>query len=138
MSPILYIDSSDRDRIIVKLVEQGSTIATLGRASRNGHSVTIIPAIQILLRRAKRILQSISGVAVVGGPGPFTAVRVGVVVANALAWSLGVPVHGISQNDFLLSSEERVGVRWHDSRQRKFRPVMPVYGAEPNITIART
>ncbi len=130
MSCVLFIDSSDRDRIALKLVEQGSIVATLERQSRDGHSVTITPTIQTLFRRAKRNPTDISGVAVVEGPGPFTAVRVGVVVANALAWSLGVPVQGITQSEFEHGATRK-------QKTKKWKPIMPVYGAEPNITIAR-
>lgn len=143
MSIILQIDSSDRDRIVVKLVEEkrgvSRVLQMLIRASRNGHSETILPTIQTLLRRAKKTVKDIGRIAVVEGPGPFTAVRVGVVVANALAWSLGVPVHGITKQDFFSNSSlaRRGGVRWH-GKGRTFRPVMPKYGGEPNITIAKS
>ncbi|MDO8424907.1 MAG: hypothetical protein Q7T01_00075 [bacterium] len=57
----------------------------------------------------------IAEIAVVPGPGRFSAVRLGVVTANALAWALGVPltVHG-----------------------RRVRIAQPEYGAPPTITRA--
>ncbi len=58
-------------------------------------SEKLLPAISDLLKKSRRRFNEIEGVAVVCGPGPFSAVRIGVTVANTLAKILNVPVFEI-------------------------------------------
>ena len=39
-------------------------------------------------------METFDGIEVETGPGSFTGIRIGVAVANALAYSLGIPVNG--------------------------------------------
>lgn len=70
-------------------------------------------------------------IAVVRGPGPFTAVRTGIIVANTLGWMLSIPVVGIVSERPLTDSDID---RLHSPQGKTFRPVRPAYGREPNIT----
>lgn len=54
----------------------------------------VLPLIERLLKKHKLALQDIDGIEVKPGPGSFTGVRVGVSVANALSFALGIPVNG--------------------------------------------
>lgn len=60
------------------------------------HSVELLPHLADLLRQAETSLQSINGIIVARGPGSFNALRVGVSTAKGLAFSLGIPIVGIS------------------------------------------
>jgi len=51
-------------------------------------------------------MHNIKGVIVVKGPGSFTSLRIGVSVANALGYALGVPVAGVEKPDREISSAE--------------------------------
>ena len=78
-------------------------------------------------------------IAVVSGPGAFSALRLGVTTANALAWSLGVPVVELSvdevkNNDEMIKSINQI-LKY--SNTQIFKPVVPKYGKEPNITKAK-
>lgn len=85
-----------------------------------------------VLAEAKLALAEVSGIVLMGGPGSFTSLRIGHTVANALADSLGVPV------------VNAVGSGWQQEGLAALktassgRPVLPHYGAEPNITAPRT
>lgn len=57
-------------------------------------SADILPAIEGVLKNHKIELKDITAIAVNQGPGSFTGVRVGIAVANTLAWSLDIPVVG--------------------------------------------
>jgi tRNA threonylcarbamoyladenosine biosynthesis protein TsaB len=53
---------------------------------------TIHRKINDLLKQQGKSLQDIEGVVVYKGPGSFTGLRIGMSVANALSYSLGIPV----------------------------------------------
>jgi len=60
------------------------------------HSVELLPRLVQLLNEAQIKLQSISCVIVAKGPGSFNGLRVGLSTAKGLAFSLKVPIIGIS------------------------------------------
>lgn len=83
------------------------------------------------LRRQKTSVHKITGLVVVRGPGPFTAVRTGLIVANTLGSLLNIPVRGVTSTNVL--TDQRVS-RLTYRLPAKFRTVRPVYGKAPNIT----
>lgn len=68
---------------------------TAMRSERN-HSIYLAPAIRDLLAAEGLTTRDLKGVAVGVGPGSYTGVRIGVTVAKTLAWSLQLPVVGVS------------------------------------------
>jgi len=71
-------------------------------------------------------LQDIEKVFVYQGPGSFTGLRIGLSVANTVAYSLNIPIVGAEGENWI---EECLAESEIDSN-----PVPPVYGSEPNIT----
>ena len=63
-------------------------------------SEKLLPTISKLLKRAKKKWSDIKRIIVVNGPGPFSAVRIGVTDANVLGFALKIPVFGISSEKF--------------------------------------
>ena len=55
------------------------------------------PALEALLKKAKKRLSDVAGLACVVGPGRFTAVRIGVTFADTLARARGLPVVGLTR-----------------------------------------
>ena len=85
----LYIDTSSSEKIVVGL--DGKKFET---SSKKGASQRLLPFIVGLLEKEGKKLEDIKEIAVNTGPGSFTGLRVGVSVANALGWGLGIPVNG--------------------------------------------
>ena len=85
----LYIDTSNSEKIIVGLDDE-----RFETASREDKSQKLLPFIDELLKEHGKEIGEITSIEVHTGPGSFTGLRVGVSVANALGWSLGVPVNG--------------------------------------------
>ncbi len=52
----------------------------------------LLPKIDLLLKKNKLTPQNLKGIGVFRGPGSYTGLRVGISVANTLAWSLNIPV----------------------------------------------
>lgn len=91
---VLGIDTSEIRKTKVYLKDnRGKTVKILEE--------TRIPGSQVLLTLIKKILKAqkldfkdVTGIEVNCGPGSFTGLRVGVSVANALGFSLKIPVNG--------------------------------------------
>lgn len=101
---ILAIDTKDQKVIRVSLKKGEKVIKTLSEKNQYGSQV-LLPLIIKLLRTYKPGLEVqnqirianwklLDGIEVETGPGSFTGIRVGVSVANALGFSLSVPVNG--------------------------------------------
>lgn len=73
------------------LVKDGRVLGE--RASR---AVRILDDVHALLADAKTNPESVDGLAVGTGPGSYTGLRMGLVTARALSFSLGAPVAGVS------------------------------------------
>jgi len=91
----LAIDTST-DTASLALVQDSQVLAELTWRCQQNHSVELLPRLADLLSQTKSGLQSISCVIVAKGPGSFNGLRVGVSTAKGLAFSLGIPIIGIS------------------------------------------
>lgn len=76
--------------------------------------------------------QKLSGILVVRGPGPFTAIRAALVIANTLAWVKNIPVVGLVRQKKLDPAKIPQAVWGRATTYRQ--PVRPCYGRQPNIT----
>ena len=85
----LFIDTSNSEKIVV-----GFDDKRYETSSRKEKSQMLLPFIEELLKKENKTFKNISEIKVNTGPGSFTGLRVGVSVANALGWALGVPVNG--------------------------------------------
>jgi len=89
---------------------------------------TIHQKIEKLLKSQQKDWQDIEGIVAFKGPGSFTGLRIGLSVANALAASLGIPIVGTDNEDWIgsglsaLSGAQNEGV------------IMPEYGSPVHIT----
>ena len=92
---LLAIDTST-DTASLALVQDSETLAELTWRCEQNHSVELLPRLTNLLSQSKSSLQSIGSIAVARGPGSFNGLRVGVSTAKGLAFSLGIPIVGIS------------------------------------------
>ncbi|MBD3156325.1 tRNA (adenosine(37)-N6)-threonylcarbamoyltransferase complex dimerization subunit type 1 TsaB [Candidatus Peregrinibacteria bacterium] len=61
---------------------------------------TLLPRLQSMLDRNGMSWETIDEIAVVSGPGPFTALRVSIAIANALAYGLQIPLIDVPTIDF--------------------------------------
>ena len=98
----IYIDTSDADIIVVGI--NGNMYKTKAHQKA---SQKLLPLIDDALKKNKMTAADISEIEVNTGPGSFTGLRVGVAVANALGWSLNIPVNGKN-----ISKGESVEIRY--------------------------
>jgi tRNA threonylcarbamoyladenosine biosynthesis protein TsaB len=101
----LYIDSTNNLKTTVRIGDQELT-----KNYELPRDQNILGAIQELLEKNQTPMSDITSIEVNHGPGSFTGVRLGIAIANALAFALKIKVNG------------------------KNPPLEPNYGREPNIT----
>jgi tRNA threonylcarbamoyl adenosine modification protein YeaZ len=91
---IVAIDSSTETASLA--LAQDKVLAQVSWRCGQNHSVELLPRLTQLLDEAKVSLKDTSVVIVAKGPGSFNGLRVGLSTAKGLAFSLGVPIIGIS------------------------------------------
>ncbi|GAA3128485.1 hypothetical protein GCM10020001_057600 [Nonomuraea salmonea] len=63
------------------------------------HGELLAPAIELVLGAARVTLREVTAVVAGSGPGPYTGLRVGLMTAQGLATTLGVPAYGVCSLD---------------------------------------
>lgn len=63
---------------------------------KKNHSVRVMPAIQTLMEECGIKPVDLDKIVVAEGPGSYTGVRIGVTIAKTLAWTLKIPLSGVS------------------------------------------
>ncbi len=92
-------------------------------------STTLLTVIRDELTKQEATFQDLDGALVFQGPGSFTGLRIGITVANTLAYGLNIPIVGVAdEHDWLERGIQRFIQRDNDQL------VMPEYGAEAHIT----
>lgn len=71
--------------------------------SRRDEAEKIMPELLKILKKAGKSWKDLRNVFVIEGPGPFTGLRVGVTVANTLAWSVQCPMRSASVFEYELA-----------------------------------
>ena len=87
---VLAIDSSGLTATVA-VVEDEQTIAEYTVNYKKTHSQTLLPMIDEVKKMIDLDLSSIDAVAVSGGPGSFTGLRIGSATAKGLGLALGKP-----------------------------------------------
>ena len=85
----LYIDTSSRSKVIV-----GIDAKRYVRQVTNVKAQAILQLIEDVLEKSKITPKSLDSIEIFTGPGSFTGLRVGVAVANTMAWVLNIPING--------------------------------------------
>lgn len=97
---LLAIDTSTAV-LTLALSADGKLIAERCSQAERNHSIKLLPEIDEILKEAGITPSDLDAVAVGYGPGSYTGVRIGVTVAKTFAWSLGIPVYGVSSLEAL-------------------------------------
>lgn len=131
---ILGIQSNIPGRQTVWLVKpNGQMMNTLNTSIVHHGSDKLLALVARLLKKQRAKLSTLTKIVVVRGPGPFTAVRTGLVIANTLHETLGIPIKGIVSSKPLTPKKIRLACMMRFSSTF----VRPFYGREPNITRPR-
>jgi tRNA threonylcarbamoyladenosine biosynthesis protein TsaB len=89
---------------------------------------TLNTQIKNILNKSSISLSELQGIAVYKGPGSFTGLRIGMSVANALAYSQAIPIVAKGGSDW---AEESIKVLLKGQNDKV---AVPEYGAPPRVT----
>ena len=103
---ILAIDTSNYP-LGVALIEDNQVLGEYITNLKKNHSVRIMPAIQTLMKDCERVPAQLTKIVVAKGPGSYTGVRIGVTIAKTMAWSLKIPLVGISSLEIIAAGAGR-------------------------------
>lgn len=103
---ILAIDTSNYP-LGVALVEDNQVLGEYITNLKKNHSVRIMPAIQTLMEDCEKLPADLTKIVVAKGPGSYTGVRIGVTIAKTMAWSLKIPLVGVSSLETLAAGAGR-------------------------------
>ncbi len=118
----LYVGLFDGDTCILEHYEKG----------QNNHSVTLMPTIERLFKEAGWTIDAIDAFVVGIGPGSYTGVRIGVVVAKMFAWTTGKPLFKVSSLALIASGTSRDGLVMPVMDARRGNAFMALYEKRGN------
>lgn len=119
---ILQIDSAS-DVPMIGITSDGTKIDSI-KIEGLKLTDTLLTKIEEILKKNHLGKKDIKAIEVNPGPGPYTSLRVGITVANILAFGLNIPIRIISGKSDIVED-------------KYLSPVMPKYGSLPNITKPR-
>lgn len=91
----LGIDTSNSPLTVALMNDQSLLIEETNNLKIN-HSLTAMPAVEEIMKKAEILPADLTHIAVARGPGSYTGVRIGLTIAKTLAWSLKIPLHTVS------------------------------------------
>jgi len=103
---VLAIDTSNYALGIALMNEEGVIGEYITNMKKN-HSIRVMPAIEKLLFDCEMKPADLDKVIVAKGPGSYTGVRIGVTIAKTLAWTLSIPLAGVSSLEILAAGAGR-------------------------------
>jgi tRNA threonylcarbamoyladenosine biosynthesis protein TsaB len=92
---LLALDTSTA-AMSIAILEEGQLLQEAHIHADRTHSLHLMPMIKQLILDSGMKLSDLSGIAVGVGPGSYTGVRIGVTAAKTLAWTLKLPIIGVS------------------------------------------
>ncbi len=113
----LAIDTST-DTASLALVQDNEVLAELTWRCGQNHSTQLLPNLSHLLNQTKLSLQLATCIIVAGGPGSYNGLRAGLSTAKGLAFSLGIPIVGISTLEVEAYQHAETGL-----------PICPIFNA---------
>lgn len=99
----LVIDSATK-HLYIGLFEDDNNIGKFYEAGHNDHSVKLMTEIEVLFNKNNLKIQDIDEIIVGIGPGSYTGLRIGVVVAKMFGWNNNIPVKTVSSLALIASS----------------------------------
>lgn len=119
---------TDKPEAEIGLYDGDHTLEYASWAAHRELSNTILGKIGELLKGHNYRLEDLEGIVCFQGPGSFTGLRIGMTVANALAYSFNIPIVATMEENWIAAGIERLRSGEDD------RIALPHYGSAPHIT----
>ena len=132
----LVIDSATK-HLFVALYTDFECISKYYEAGKNNHSVKIMPEIERLLVDNNLKVKDLDEIYVGIGPGSYTGLRVGVVIAKMFGWNNKIPVFTVSSLAMMASSVNDSGLVLPEIDARRGNSFLGLYNIEEDIITLR-
>ncbi len=123
---------SDKPEAEIGLFDNDKPLAYETWLAHRQLAETIHTKIRDLLKSQKKDWPDVGGIICYKGPGSFTGLRIGASVANALAYSLNIPIVGASSKKWIEQGIKRLKNGKNDKQ------ILPKYGSPVHITLPRS
>ena len=125
----LVIDSATK-YLYVALYSDYECVSRYYEAGKNDHSVKIMPEIERLLKSNDLKVKDLDEIYVGIGPGSYTGLRVGVVIAKMFGWNNNIPVYTVSSLAMMASSVDKNGLVLPEIDARRGNSFLGLYDVE--------
>lgn len=105
---ILLLDTNDPQSTSAALVTANTVICK----TEQQRAQELLVLLEEIFKEASNNLSSVRAIGVVGRDGSLTGQRIGIAVANTLAWVINVPLFTVSGELFSLSQEIKNGKKF--------------------------
>ena len=119
---------SDKPEAELYLFDDGKKIAEIKWEAHRELADTILGKIKEILVNNNIADKDITGIIMHTGEGSFTGLRIGTTVANAMSYSLGVPIVSTEGDNWVNEGLGKI------TSSKPGNLVVPKYNAEPNIS----
>ena len=128
----LVIDSATK-YLYVGLYNNFECVSKYYEAGKNDHSVKIMPEIQRILEENKLKVKDLNEIYIGIGPGSYTGLRVGVVIAKMFGWNNNIPVFTVSSLGMMASNKNENGLYLAEIDARRGNSFLGLYKIEEGI-----
>jgi tRNA threonylcarbamoyladenosine biosynthesis protein TsaB len=122
---------TDKPEAEIALFEDENRLAYETWQAHRELASTIHKKIELLVHGQKKQLKDVKGIVCFKGPGSFTGLRIGITVADSLAYGLEIPIVATGGDDWM-----EIGLRRLQAGEDD-RIALPHYGSEAHITKPR-
>lgn len=122
----LFIDTSDFNNLKFALITK-TEIKEFTAAVAFNENYKTNEFLEKFLKKSKATPKQISKVIVCSGPGSFTGIRVGVSLAQALGFALGIPMAAMPKSKVPTDLKKLLAIKGS-------KTLLVNYGQKPNIT----
>ena len=101
---LLTIETSTSACSVALRVRSGQAYTRM-QVGNNVHSKVVLPMVESVLNDAEIGIRELDAIGVSMGPGSFTGLRIGIGVAQGLAYGANLPIFGYSSLDILINQQ---------------------------------
>lgn len=128
---IILTIRTDNPEAEVGIYRDGEQVAREKWQAHRELAETIHDKVDKILNKSSILLSDVEGIVVYKGPGSFTGLRIGLSVANALAYGLQIPIVATTGHAWQKEGMDQLAHGKND------KIALPEYGAEAHITKAK-
>jgi len=128
---IILTVRTDKPEAEIGMYKDSEQLAYVTWHAHRALAETLHDKIRNLLGGQQLELKDVGGIICFKGPGSFTGLRIGLTVANALSYSLKIPIIGTTGKQWIEDGIEQL----LNSENEKI--VLPEYGADVHITLPK-